>query len=124
MQVASLPQLTWLWFGTLWVVGGIGSLYFWFGSNAEDKRQLYPWFMTLMLLLMLGFVYFAVQAPLPFLALFALFGIASTVFHVKRTKFCLKCGRMVYRGGFFNRADFCPRCGLALDRPAPRTALQ
>ena len=119
MQVTSVPPLTWVWFGTIWVVGGIGSLYFWFGTSADDKRQLYPWFTGLMLLLFLGFTYFVIQAPPLFLAFFAIFGVASMVFHVRMTKFCPKCARMIYRGWLFSRVDFCPRCGLALDRPAP-----
>jgi hypothetical protein len=117
MSVASFPQLTWVWFGTLWAVGGIGTLYFWFGSNAEDKRQLYPWFMGLTLFLVLCFAYFVVQPPLPFLGLFALVGVASAVVHVRITKFCPRCARMIYRGMLAGRVDYCPRCGLALDRP-------
>ena len=43
MQAASL-HLALVFLGAFWLIGGAGGLYFWFGSNAVDKRQLYPWF--------------------------------------------------------------------------------
>ena len=124
MPVGSPPPIIWIWFGTMWVVGGLGTLYFWFGTDVEDKRQLFPWFTGLLLVLVLGFVYFVIQAPPAILGIFALFGIANTVYHVRMTTFCPKCARMIYRGRLFNRVNFCPRCGLAVGQPAPGTGPQ
>ena len=118
MQVATLPPLTWVWFGTLWVVGGIGGMYFWYGSDAEDKRQLYPWFLTLTSCLMLGLIYFVVHPPVFFLLFFTAFAVVGGVIHVKFTAFCPRCARMINRGMFSYRVDFCPRCGLRLPQRA------
>lgn len=116
--MTSLPRLDLLAFGILWILGAAGSLYFWFGRNAEDKRQLYPWYIGLMLVAMLGFAYFVVQPPLGFFALFAVFGAVSTVVHARSTVFCPQCGRMIYRGRLVARVDYCPRCGHPLDQSA------
>lgn len=117
MQAASLPPNSLIFFGALWLIGLGGGLYFWFGSNAVDKRQLYPWFSGASLILMLGFAYFVAQVPLPFMLFIAAIAVAGTVFHVRMTTFCPRCARMIYRGMLVGRVDYCPRCGLELDRP-------
>ena len=117
MQAASLPALTLVFFGALWLIGAAGGLYFWFGFNAVDKRQLYPWFSGSTLVLTLGLAYFVVQVPLPFMLFLAVIAVAGTVFHVRTTTFCPRCARMIYRGMLVGRVEYCPRCGLELDRP-------
>jgi len=69
------------------------------------------------LILVLGFAYFVAQVPLPFMLVFAAIAVAGTVFHVRMTTFCPRCARMIYRGMLVSRVDYCPRCGLELDRP-------
>lgn len=117
MQSTSLPPIALVFFGALWLIWAAGGLYFWFGSNAVDKRQLYPWFSGSTLILTLGLAYFVAQVPLVLMLFIAAAGVGATVLHVRATTFCPRCGRMIYRGMLVGRADYCPRCGLALDRP-------
>jgi hypothetical protein len=124
MQASTVPTIVILWFGAIFVVNGVGGLYFWFGRNADDKRQLFPWFSALTAILFLGFVYFAVGAPAPVLAFVAVLLTIGTVAHVRLTVFCPRCARMIYRSVLSARVSFCPRCGLALDRaPNPSATL-
>lgn len=116
MQASTLPPATLLAFGVLWILGAVGGLYFWFGSNAGDKRQLYPWVSGVMLVGVLGFAYFVVQPPLGFFGLLAIFGTLSTVVHARSTLFCPQCARMIYRGPLAARVNYCPRCGRPLDQ--------
>ena len=116
MQPTSLPQGALLWFGTVWIFGAVGSLYFWLGTNAEDKRQLYPWFMGLTLFAMLCFVYFGVHLPVFLVGLFAVFGTVGAVIHIRSTIFCPRCARMIYRGLLLGSVNYCPRCGQGLNQ--------
>jgi len=121
MLAPGSPPIVLLWFGAIFVVTGAGHLYFWFGSNAEDKRQLFPWFSAVSALLFLGFLYFAMDAPAGVLVMFGVFLTIGALIHVRLTTFCPRCARMIYRGVWSARVSFCPRCGLALDRALSRT---
>ncbi len=121
MPAPGNPPIVLLWFGALFVVTGVGHLYFWFGSNAEDKCQFFPWFSAVTALLFLGFMYFAIDAPAGIVLLFAVFLTIGALIHVRLTAFCPRCARMIYRGVWIARVSFCPRCGLALDRAPSRT---
>ena len=121
MLAPDSPPIVLLWFGAIFVVTGAGHLYFWFGSNAEDKRQLFPWFSAVNALLFLGFLYFAIDAPAGVLVMFGVFLTIGALIHVRLTTFCPRCARMIYRGVWSARVSFCPRCGLALDRALSRT---
>ena len=117
MSSSGLGTIGLVWLGTFVVISAASSLYFWFGENAEDKRQLYPWAMVLSGGLFLGFAFFAVQMPLPFFGFFVIIVLVSTMLHIRQTTFCPKCARMIYRGRWLSRVAFCPRCGHALDAP-------
>ena len=121
MQTSASSPIVLLWFGAIFIVAGLGHLYFWFGSNAEDKRQLFPWFSAITAVLFLGFMYFAADTPVPLLLFFGVFLTIGAVIHVRLTTFCPRCARMIYRGVWTARVSYCPRCGLALDRLQSRT---
>jgi len=104
-----------VWLAAFVITSVASAIYFWFGTDPESKRQLYPWATALTAALFLGFAFFAVQMPSPLLAFFALIIVVSGVVHIRRTVFCPKCARMVYRGGLITRVNFCPRCGQPLD---------
>jgi hypothetical protein len=124
MQSAAPPIAAFVIFGAIWLIGLVGGLYFWFGSSAANKQWLLPWFTGSTLILILGFAIFVVRPPFPFLIIFAVLGVVSSVAHVRMTTFCPRCARMIYRGWFVSRVSYCPRCGLALDQPTPATAPQ
>ncbi len=104
-----------LWFGAFFLTSAGGGLYFWFGTNASNKRQLYPWYSLFSGVLFLGFVFFS-GAPPAFL-IFAIPAVAwASYAHARTTVFCPRCARMIYRGRWLNQTNFCPRCGQALDQ--------
>ena len=113
---SSVTPIGLVWFAALFVTNGVGILYFWYGTSAADKRQFFPWFSALTAVLFLGLLYFGVQAPLPLVAVVGVFVGVGAAVHVQFTTFCPRCARMIIRGVLSARVDFCPRCGLPLDR--------
>ena len=109
-----------MWFGSYAGVTAVGGLYFWFGSDAVAKRQSYPWFLGVTVALLAGFLYFGIQAPIGVIVLVGLFASLGAVTHARTTTFCSSCARMVNRGLFGTLANFCPRCGRALDKDVLR----
>ena len=101
-------------------MAAVGGLYFWFGSDAVAKRQAYPWFLAVTVVLLTGLLYFGVQAPIGVAVTVALFAALGAFIHAQTTVFCPSCARMINRGLFGTLANFCPRCGKALDNDAAR----
>src|SRR5258706_11219655 len=115
MPLSQIQPIGLVWLAAFLLVSLGSALYFWLGQDADSKRQFYPWVSALTGVLFLGFAYFAVHAPGPIVAFMAAFMTLGSIFQVRRTTFCPRCARMIYRGAWLTRVTFCPRCGQALD---------
>ncbi len=99
----------------VWVIFGILELLFYFAcKDVTLKRKLHPWIHSVMGVLLIGIVLWAI-APIPASVVFGLIpAVAFAVYmNIKFTRFCKGCGKTVYYWTF-SRKVYCFGCGTQL----------
>lgn len=98
----------------IWIAMGATSLvFFHFNRDAKLKRKVFPWFISGIGILFVGFI---VLEGFPAMALYvAVPGIiAVSLINVLVTKFCDRCGRTITNPDWFSPMRYCPKCGADL----------
>ena len=103
-------------FMAVWIALGIGSACFFLGSrNARLKREVFPWFVIFVGVLFASFVVIAV-GDLTVLAFVGPAVALISFLNIRGTRFCDACGATLFNHAWFNRMNFCSKCGAKLDQ--------
>jgi hypothetical protein len=96
----------------IWILLSLfSSGFFFFNRNAALKRKLWPWFVTGVGVLFLGFVGFFGGYRVLYFAGPAVALI--TLLNLRTVRFCDSCGRTIYKT-FLSPPKFCSQCGAEL----------
>jgi len=98
-----------IWLIAFILVNVTGSLYFWFGRDAEAKSLRYRWYLVFDGLFLLAVLTMLLppRSLLPVMMIPVV--VVVIVYNLRTTTFCPRCARMVKRG--FRASGECPRCG-------------
>jgi hypothetical protein len=101
----------------VWIVLCLASWsFFFFNRNAALKRKVLPPFVVFVGILFLAFTALMglAREPFFFVVMFPAVAVISYL-NIRNTQFCDACGRTVLSRNPFFRANFCPKCGAALN---------
>lgn len=105
-------------FFAIWILLAISSLVFYRTADLQMKRRWHPRLVVVSGVLFLGFVSL-MMPPWPTLAIAAPAVALIAYLNLTLTKFCPRCGAVLFRQNWFSKMDFCQSCGAALNQEAP-----
>ena len=106
--------LLWIiWFGSS-VVIGLGSLaYFRIYPDVNLKRRFHRWFTIAYGAVFFLLIFLSMGASPPLLVFGAAI-VLITYLNIRNTIFCDACGKTTYNHAWFDKAEYCAKCGARL----------
>src|SRR5712692_8386308 len=98
-------------FFAAWIVLAIsGVLFYYVYDNVEVKRKAHPWLMCFLAALFVFFVLWISEQTAVLVLVIPAAGLI-TFLNIRNTKFCRKCGAVLYNHNWFTQMNYCSRCG-------------
>jgi hypothetical protein len=101
-------------FFVVWIALGISGFFlFYVNKDIRFKKRYFPWFSIFTGVLFISFV-LGTGFPVQVLFLMVPAVTLITYLNIKSTKFCDSCGRTIINQMWFNKIEYCGRCGAKL----------
>ena len=103
-----------IFFVTWIVLGVVGFFLFYVSKNVQFKKRYFPWYTILVGVLFISFS-LGMGFPLEMLYFEVPAVALITCLNIKSTKFCGNCGRTIINRMWFNKVEYCAKCGAKLN---------